>query len=170
MIFKYFGWLGTPFGGLEHILTQGSDFYDFGDLSAAKGYLVFGSFFDTFRIHLLVFFWVFVFLVFLWFGCPKAPFLEAFWLLFGSLGPLQSENEKVCLDCTGVCGLHIQPSGKKTFPMILGVFFKSALREASGTWFFVIFSDFGLPGDDHLASKRRQKKRPKKVFENGDAG
>ena len=36
MIFKYFGCLGTPFGGLEHILIQGSDFYDFGDLSATK--------------------------------------------------------------------------------------------------------------------------------------
>ena len=85
------------------------------------------------------------------------------------LGP-KRENEKVCLDCTGVCGLHIQPSGKKTFPMILGVFFKSALREASGTRFFAILSDFELPGDDHLASKRHQKKRAKKVFENGDAG
>ena len=56
MIFEYFGCLGTPFGGLEHILTQGSDFYDFGDLSAAKGYLVFSSFFDTFCIMFFVFF------------------------------------------------------------------------------------------------------------------
>ena len=56
MIFKYFGCLETPFGGLEHILTQGSDFYDFGDLSAAKGYLVFSSFFDTFHIMFFVFF------------------------------------------------------------------------------------------------------------------
>ena len=89
---------------------------------------------------------------------PKGSILGTFWLLFGSLGPLESENEKVCLDCTGVCGLHIQPSGKMTFPIIFGVFFKSALREASGTRFFVILNDFGLPGDDHLASKRHQQK------------
>ena len=95
--------------------------------------------------------------------------MGAFWLLFGSLGPLESENEKVCLDCTGVCGLHIQPSGKKTFPIIFGVFFKSALREASGTQFFGISTDFGLPGDDNLAPKSHQKKRTKKVLENGDA-
>merc|ERR1711966_95017 len=89
-----------------------------------KYYLVFDSIFDTFCIHFLWFFCEF--------GCPKAPFWEACWLLFGSLGPLESESGKVCLDCTGVCGLHIQPSGKKTFPIIFGVFFKSALREASG--------------------------------------
>ena len=82
--------------------------------------------------------------------------------LFGSLGPLESENEKVCLDCTGVCGLHIQPSGKMTFPMIFGVFFKSALREASGTRFFVILSDFEVPEGDHLAPKSHQKKETKK--------
>ena len=79
---------------------------------------------------------MFEFLVFCEFGCPKAPFWESFCLLFGSLGPLESESEKVCLDCTGVCGLHIQPSGKMTFPIIFGVFFKSALREASETRFF----------------------------------
>ena len=94
--------------------------------------------------------------------CPKAPFWEALWLLFGSLGPLESESEKVCLDCTGVYGLHIHPSGKMTFPIVFDVFFKSALREASGTQFFVILSDFEISGDDHLASKRRQKKRLKK--------
>ena len=88
--------------------------------------------------------------------------MGTFWLLFGSLGPLESENEKVCLDCTGVCGLHIQPSGKKTFPMIFGVFFKSALREASGTRFFVILSDFEVPEGDHLAPKSHQKKETKK--------
>ena len=92
-------------------------------------------------------------------------FLDPFW----SLGPLESENEKVCLDCTGVCGLHIQPSGKMTFPIIFDVFFKSALREASGTRFFVILNDFRLPGDDHLAPKSHQKKRTKKVLKNGDA-
>ena len=56
MFFEYFGCLGTPFAGLEHILTQGSDFCDFGDLSATKLYLVFDSIFDTFCILFLVFF------------------------------------------------------------------------------------------------------------------
>ena len=102
-----------------------------------------------------------IFWFFCEFGCPEAPFGKAFWLLFGSLGPLESENGKVCLDCTGVCGLHIQPSGKMTFPIIFGVFFKSALREASGTQFCRILSDFGLTGNDNLASKRQQKKIPK---------
>ena len=100
---------------------------------------------------------------------PKGSILGTFWLLFGSLGPLESENEKVCLDCTGVCGLHIQPSGKMTFPMIFGVFFKSALREASGTRFSKILSDFEVPGDDHLPPKRQQKKRPKKRLQNENA-
>ena len=31
VIFEYFGCLGTPFAGLEHILTQGSDFCEFVD-------------------------------------------------------------------------------------------------------------------------------------------
>ena len=45
-----------------------------------------------------------------------------------------------------MCGLHIQSSGKMTFPMIFGVLFKSALRLASGTRFFPIFGDFEVPG------------------------
>ena len=101
---------------------------------------------------------------------PEGSILGTFWVLFGSLGPLESESEKVCLDCTGVCGLHMQPSGKMTFSIIFGVFFKSALREASGTRFFPILSDFELPGDDHLAPKSHQKKRTKTVIKNGDAG
>ena len=144
MIFSYFGCLGTPFGGLGHILTQGSDFCDFGDLSATKVYLVFGSFFDTFRINFLVFFWVFVFLVFLWFRVPRGSILGSFLAPFWKPWALKRENEKVCLDCTGVRGLHIQPSGQMTFSIICGVFFKSALREASGTQFLRILSDFGF--------------------------
>ena len=69
-----------------------------------------------------------------------------------------------------MCGLHIQPSGKMTFSIIFGVFFKSALREASGTQFFVILIDFRLPGDDHLAPRSHQKKRTEKVLKKGDAG
>ena len=93
-------------------------------------------------------------------------FLAPFWEPWAT----KRENEKVCLDCTGVCGLHIQPSRKITFPIIFGVFFKSALREASGTQFLTIFSDFELPGDDQLGPKSHQKKRTKKVLKNGDAG
>ena len=51
---------------------------------------------------------------------------------------------------------------KNDLSSIFGVFFKGALREAYGTRFFVILSDFEISGDDHLGSKRRQKKRLKK--------
>ena len=91
-------------------------------------------------------------------GAPRFHFGK----LFGSLFWPKRENEKVCLDCTGVCGLHIQPSGKMTFSIIFGVFFKSALREASGARFLRILSDFELPEGDHLAPKSHQKMRPKK--------
>ena len=47
---------------------------------------------------------------------------------------------------------------------------EDALREASETRFLVILSDFGVPGKDHLAPKRHQKKRPKKEVKNGSAG
>ena len=69
-------------------------------------------------------------------------------------------------------GLHRRvriayPSGKMTFPIIFGVFFETALREASETRFFWISNDFGLPGDDHLAPKSHKKKRPKKGSKTG---
>ena len=47
---------------------------------------------------------------------------------------------------------------------------EGALREASGTQFLVILSDFGVPGEDHLAHKNHQKIRPKKRLNNGSAG
>ena len=50
VIFEYFGCLGTPFAGLEHILTQGSDFCDFGDLTPLKKQSLFEVIFDTFCI------------------------------------------------------------------------------------------------------------------------
>ena len=53
--------------------------------------------------------------------------------------------------------------------IIFGDFLEGALREASGTQFFAILSDFGVPGKDHLAPKRHQKKRPKKEVKNGSA-
>ena len=80
------------------------------------------------------------------------------------------ENEKVCLDCTGVCGLHIQPSGKTICSIIFGVFFKSALREASGTQFLTIYSDFEVPEGDHLAPKSHQQMRPTIRLKKGSAG
>ena len=43
-----------------------------------------------------------IFLDFYWFWVPQGSILGGFLDHF-------SENEKVCLDCTGVCGLHIQP-------------------------------------------------------------
>ena len=135
-----------------------------------KGTSFLAPFLILFASCFLCFFECSFFLFFCDFGCPKAPFWEAFWLLFGSLGPLESESEKVCLDCTGVCGLHIQPSGKMTFPIIFGVFFKSALREASGTRFFKILNDFELPEGDHLAPKSHQKMRPTKRLKKGSAG
>ena len=47
----------------------------------------------------------------------------AFGRLFGSLFRPKREKEKVCLDCTGVCGLHIQLSGKCTFSQLFPSFF-----------------------------------------------
>ena len=49
-----------------------------------------------------MFFEVSIFLDFVWFGLPGDLILGGFLEHF-------SENTKVCLDCTGVSGLHIQP-------------------------------------------------------------
>ena len=62
--------------------AQGSDFSDFGDLTPLKKESLFGSFFDTFCIQFLVFFWVPVFLDFWWFGVPKASKMGAIWRSF----------------------------------------------------------------------------------------
>ena len=51
--------------------------------------------------------------------------------------------------------------------IILGDFFEDALREASGTRFLMILSDFGLSVGAHLAPKRHQKMRPQKWWKKG---
>ena len=65
---------------------------------------------------------------------------------------------------------YILRSGGYPNCIIFGDFLAGALRKASGTRFLTILSDFGLPGGDHLAPKRHQKMRPKKVFKNRHAG
>ena len=96
-------------------------------------------------------------------GCPEAPFWEAFWITFLA----EARKRK------SVFGLHrrvrIAYSAFSSC-IIFGDFLAGALRKASGTRFLTILSDFGLPGEDHLAPKRHQKMRPKKVFKNGHAG
>ena len=54
--------------------------------------------------------------------------------------------------------------------IIFDEFFDGALRKASGTRFWVILSDFGVPGGDHLAPKNDQQIRDKKRVEKGHAG
>ena len=71
-----------------------------------------------------------------------------------------------------VFGLHRRVRiAYPAFPncIIFGDFLAGALWKASGTRFLTILSDFGLPGGDHLAPKRHQKMRPKKVVKNGHA-
>ena len=57
---------------------------------------------------------------------------------------------------------YILRSGGYPNCIIFGDFFEDALREASGTRFFVILNAFGLPLGSNLAPKRHQKMRPKK--------
>ena len=64
MILSDFGGPGAHFGGLGAHFEDTSDFCDFGDLSAAKKYLVFEVIFDTFWMQFLVFFSVPIFLDF----------------------------------------------------------------------------------------------------------
>ena len=47
----------------------------------------------------------------------------SFWGQVWRLSPSRPENGKVSLDCTGVCGLHIQLSGKCTFSQLFPSFF-----------------------------------------------
>ena len=65
MILSDFGGPGAHFGGLGAHFEDTSDFCDFGDLSAAKTYLLFEVIFDTFGMQFLVFFSVPIFLDFL---------------------------------------------------------------------------------------------------------
>ena len=94
--------------------------------------------------------------------------------LFGSLFRPKRENEKVCLDCTGVCGLHIQLSGKCTFSQLFSSFF---LKPCAGGHFDSILVFWGLPRGTlghHFGGrgckKMRSEKMMQKVFKNGCAG
>ena len=64
---------------------------------------------------------------------------------------------------------YILRSGGYPNCIIFGDFLEDALREAPGTRFLVILSDFGLPLGDHLAPKNHQKMRLKKKLEKGNA-
>ena len=87
-------------------------------------------------------------------------------LLGGFTFPAEARKRK------SVFGLHRRVRiAYPAFPncIIFGDFLAGALRKASGTRFLTILSDFGLPGGDHLAPKRHQKMRRKKVVKNGHA-
>ena len=167
MIFEYFGCLGTPPGGLGHILSPRLGFLWFwrplrhekvprfwvlfwyfldGFFSAFSGTLLEGTFCQ------------------IW--CQKHPKWEAFGGHFEDMF-----DDRLFLDfcypyCTKPWFLR---SGGHPNCIIFGDFFEGALREASGTRFFRILSDFGLQMGGHLAPKRHQKKRPKKEVKNGSA-
>ena len=92
-----------------------------------------------------------------------SPMLDRFRMFFGSfLGGLGHwQNSWKCVTIIKFRGFAL-PNG-----IIFGDFFEGALREASGTCFFEILSDFGLPVGAHLAPKRHQKMRPKKWWKKG---
>ena len=162
MISNDFGGPGAHFGGLGAHFEGPADFLRFWSLSATKKESLFEVIFDTFLIHFLVFFECPFFLIFCDLGCPEAPFWEAFWITFLA----EARKRK------SVFGLHRRVRiAYPAFPncIIFGDFLAGALRKASGTRCLTILSDFGLPGGDHLAPKRHQKMRPKKVVKNGHA-
>ena len=66
----------------------------------------------------------------------------AFGTLFGSLLRPERENEKVCLDCTGVSGLHIQLSKKYTVEQLFPAFFSDSCAGGHFAWILVFW---GLP-------------------------
>ena len=72
--------------------------------------------------------------------------------LFGSLFRPKRENGKVCLDCTGVCGLHIQLSGKCTF---LQFFPPYCLKPCAGGHFDSILVFLGLLEAPSLAPLKK---------------
>ena len=99
--------------------------------------------------------------------CQKHPKWEAFGGHFEDIF-----DDRLFLDfcypyCTKPWFLR---SGGHPNCIIFGDFFEAALREASGTRFFRILSDFGLQMGGHLAPKRHQKMRPQKVSKSGAAG
>ena len=137
------------------VWAQGSVFLILETIPPRKG----TSFSDHFWYFLYTVFCVFpnaMFFFDLWdFGCPKAPFRETFWITF--LAEVRKQKS--------VFGLHRRVRiAYAAFPnwSIFHDILEDALREASGTRFFMILCDFELPGDDHLVPKSHQKMRPKK--------
>ena len=127
MILSDFGGPGAHFGGLGAHFEDTSDFCDFGDTSATKPY----SLFEVIVWHFLTFFAFCVAVFSAWivdrldkrFLMIFGRFWGAFGRLFWSFFRPEREHKKVCLDCTGVCGLHIQLSGKCTFSQLFPFFF-----------------------------------------------
>jgi len=105
-----------------------------------------GPFFDTFE-HFLRFV-CHLFRHEFWHGLGKRFLMDfrrfwgAFETLFGSLFRPERENEKVCLDCTGVYGLHIQLSKKSTFAQPFPAFFSDSCAGGHFAWILVFW---GLP-------------------------
>jgi len=101
------------------------------------------------------------------FSMDFGRFWLAFGRLFGSLFRPKRESEKVCLDCTGVCGLHIQLSGKYTFPQLFpSFFFRSPAREAILIGFWCFWDSLGAPwvtileaGGDFWGDRKRGRKK-----------
>ena len=93
-------------------------------------------------------------------------FRGAFGRLFGSLFKPKREKEKVCLDCTGVCGLHIQLSGKCTFPRLFQSLF---LKHCAGGHFDTILVFLELPRGTlglHFGGRGCKKMRSEKMTQN----
>ena len=159
MIFEYFGCQGF-------ILSPRLGFLWFWRPFRAKGVVLFGSIFDTFwmqcLMHFLVPFWKTLFAKYGARSIQNGRHLEVILMTFWGTGYFLIFATSIIrnLICWGREGTQIA-----SFLVTL----EGALREASGKWFFVILSDFGLPGGDQLAPKKHQKMRPKKVLKNGTA-
>ncbi len=101
-------------------------------------------------------------------------FWGAFGRLFGSLFRPKREKEKVCLDCTGVCGLHIQLSKKNTFSQPFPAFFSDSCAGGYFAWILVFWGlpwgtlghQFGGRGRLLGRPKKRSKKRTRKKQKN----
>ena len=127
MILRYFRGPGAHFGGLGAHFEDIPDFFRFWGVFRAKGA---GTFEVHFR-HFLAFVAFCVSAFSAWildrldnrFLMIFGRFWGAFGRLFWSFFRPKREHKKVCLDCTGVCGLHIQLSGKCTFSQLFPSFF-----------------------------------------------